>query len=168
MTRVVAANAVRTGPLVSAGAVIGFGMGGFIDGIVLHQILQWHQMISNILPPDTLANKQVNTFWDGIFHAATWTATAIGIALLWRALRRRDVIASPLMMWGALLLGWGTFNVMDSAFNHYIFGLHNVHEWIANPMMSNHIFLAVSIGLIVIGWSLVQSAKRTSKAAENL
>jgi uncharacterized membrane protein len=27
-----------------AGLLIGIGMGGFVDGIVLHQIAQWHNM----------------------------------------------------------------------------------------------------------------------------
>src|SRR5215212_10407320 len=29
-----------TGP----GVVLGLGLGGFVDGIVLHQVLQWHHM----------------------------------------------------------------------------------------------------------------------------
>ncbi len=149
----------RRGPLISAGAVIGFGMGGFVDGIVLHQILQWHQMISNILPPDTLDAKTINMFWDGIFHVATWLATAIGIALLWRALRTPDVPRSPILMWGALLFGWGLFNLLDSVFNHYIFQLHNVHDQVANPMLWNHAFTLIAVGMILIGWMMTRSAR---------
>jgi uncharacterized membrane protein len=26
--------------------IMGLGLGGFIDGIVLHQILQWHHMLT--------------------------------------------------------------------------------------------------------------------------
>ena len=29
------------------GIVIGVGLGGFVDGILLHQILQWHHMLSS-------------------------------------------------------------------------------------------------------------------------
>ena len=32
----------------SAGILLGVGLGGFFDGIVLHQLLQWHHMITNI------------------------------------------------------------------------------------------------------------------------
>ncbi|TIP73091.1 MAG: DUF2243 domain-containing protein, partial [Mesorhizobium sp.] len=28
----------------SAGILLGLGLGGFFDGIVLHQLLQWHHM----------------------------------------------------------------------------------------------------------------------------
>ena len=34
----------RAFPL-SPGVVLGIGLGGFVDGIVLHQILRWHHMV---------------------------------------------------------------------------------------------------------------------------
>ena len=61
-------NNPSTIPLLSATTVIGIGIGGFIDGIVFHQIMQWHSMLSRILPPATWIAKSVNMFWDGIFH----------------------------------------------------------------------------------------------------
>jgi len=41
------APAQRAGPVIAAATFLGLGLGGFIDGILLHQLLQWHQMISN-------------------------------------------------------------------------------------------------------------------------
>jgi uncharacterized membrane protein len=29
------------------GLFLGIGLGGFVDGIVLHQILQWHHLLTN-------------------------------------------------------------------------------------------------------------------------
>lgn len=60
---------LTTVPLISAATTLGIGLGGFIDGVFLHQILQWHEMLSNKIPPVTLLNKSINMFWDGIFHA---------------------------------------------------------------------------------------------------
>ena len=71
-----------TRPLVSAGVLIGIGMGGFVDGILFHQILQIHNMLSNRVLRDTLVNEQVNMFWDGLFHAFTWVSVAVGLRLL--------------------------------------------------------------------------------------
>ena len=31
----------------SPGVVVGIGLGRFVDGIVLHQILQWHHMLTS-------------------------------------------------------------------------------------------------------------------------
>jgi len=59
-------------PLVTAGILLGVGMGGFVDGIVLHQILQWHHMVTEPFPPDSVRNLELNTLGDGLFHAFTW------------------------------------------------------------------------------------------------
>ena len=44
------------GALIPAATLIGVGLGGFIDGILLHQILQWHNMLSSRLPPTDLVS----------------------------------------------------------------------------------------------------------------
>src|SRR4051812_38504423 len=71
-------------PLGAASTVLGIGLGGFIDGIALHQILQWHEMLSNKIPATDYVGKSVNMFWDGIFHAYTFIVVCTGITLLWR------------------------------------------------------------------------------------
>ncbi len=58
--------------------LLGIGPGGFFDGIVLHQILQWHHMVSHLYPPDNLAILQLNTTLGGFFHAVTWLVTLLG------------------------------------------------------------------------------------------
>ena len=43
---------------VSAGVLFGLGLGGFFDGIVLHQVLQWHHMLTSAgYPPDSVAKS---------------------------------------------------------------------------------------------------------------
>ena len=91
-------------PLATAGMAIGIGMGGFVDGILFHQILQIHNMLSARIPTDTLVGAKVNMVWDGVFHAAVWIATAIGIALLWRAVKRPDVLLSGKALFGSMLM----------------------------------------------------------------
>lgn len=82
---------INHAPLVTAGTFLGLGMGGFVDGILFHQILQIHNMLSARVPKTTIPNIEINMFWDGMFHAFTWVMTAIGIAMLWKAARRVDV-----------------------------------------------------------------------------
>jgi uncharacterized membrane protein len=72
---------------VSAGIFFGLGLGGFFDGIVLHQLLQWH-MLSSWYPVTSIENLELNTRWDGIFHSATYVFVVIGLFLLWRAAQR--------------------------------------------------------------------------------
>jgi len=81
-------------------------MGGFVDGILFHQILQIHNMLSNWILRDSLVNEQINMFWDGLFHAFTWTCVALGIWLLWRAVKAGRVVLSGKALWGSMVLGW--------------------------------------------------------------
>lgn len=150
----------HAGPVIAFSLLLGLGMGGFTDGIVLHQILQWHQMISNIVPPVTLEAKNINMFWDGIFHAVTWTITLAGILLMWKAMKRKDLLLSGKLFAGGLVMGWGIFNLLDSLFNHYIFELHNVRENVENPTYWNLGFLLLSLLLMALGWILMQSGKK--------
>jgi uncharacterized membrane protein len=71
----------------SAGILFGLGLGGFFDGIVLHQLLQWHHMLTSFgYPADNVRNLEINTLWDGIFHSSTY-----------------------FLIWGALMLAGGWF-----------------------------------------------------------
>ena len=144
-------------PLIAAGLLLGAGLGGFVDGIVLHQILQWHNMLSNQLPPDNLVAAKVNMYWDGVFHAAVWVMTAVGLRLLWGALTRPDVPRSGRTLWGALLLGWGLFNVIEGVIDHQILGLHHVQEYTTNKLPWDLSFLAFGVLLLLSGWGLVRA-----------
>jgi uncharacterized membrane protein len=139
--------------------LLGAGLGGFIDGIVLHQILQWHNMLSAQLPPDTLVGAKINMYWDGVFHAGVWVLTAIGLALLWAATGRPDVPHSGRTLWGGLLLGWGLFNVVEGVIDHHLLGLHHVQEYAANKTPWDLAFLGLGALLLLSGWALVRAGR---------
>ena len=89
-------------PLVAAAVTL--GIGGFFDGIVFHQILQVHSMLSNRVPRTSQLNEQVNMFWDGMFHAFCFVTVLVGLGLLWRgdrAARRAAVGAGGCLVDGA-------------------------------------------------------------------
>jgi len=90
------------------GRLLGLGVGGMIDGILLHEILQWHHMVSGWYPPTTLDNLRVNTVADGLFHTVPWLLIVAGVFTLWRAAQQ---VAPPSRRWlvGALLMGRGLF-----------------------------------------------------------
>ena len=141
-------------PLVAAGTLLGIGMGGFVDGISLHQILQWHNMLSSRLPPTSLVNVEINMFWDGLFHALTWTMTAVGLALLWRAGQRADVPWSTRTFVGSLLLGWGVFNLVEGTIDHQILGIHHVKPG-PNMLAWDVGFLVSGLVLMAVAWWLI-------------
>jgi uncharacterized membrane protein len=107
----------------AGGVLVGAGLGGFLDGIVLHQVLQWHHLLSSRVPPVDLRALKLNMLWDGVFHLLTWTMTVVGLAVVWRA--RHEVSTRALA--GAVALGWGLFNFAEGLIDHQILGVHHVH-----------------------------------------
>ncbi len=144
--------------LVAAGAVLGMGLGGFLDGIVLHQILQWHNMLSGVVTPDTLLRMKYNMVFDGLFHAMTWVMTTVGVGLLWRA-RERDVPGATRVLVGSLMLGWGLFNLVEGLIDHQILGLHHVHPGSAELAWDLG-FLGLGAALVAAGGALIRGALR--------
>jgi uncharacterized membrane protein len=156
------ADNLQRGPLISAGVLMGAGLGGFVDGITLHQILQWHNMLSAKIPPNNLVDAKVNMFWDGLFHAAVWVMTALGLALLWRAGQRQDVPWSGKIFFGSLLMGWGLFNVFEGTIDHQLLGIHHVSEYSSNKLPWDIGFLAFGAILIFGGWALIRAGSNHS------
>ena len=50
--------------------LFGVGLGGFVDGTVIHQLLQWHHMLTDTdaHPATMIAGLEANTLADGLFH----------------------------------------------------------------------------------------------------
>lgn len=151
----------------SAGIFLGLGLGGFFDGIVLHQVLQWHHMVTSAgYPADTVANLEFNTLLDGLFHATTYVFVVVGLALLWRAARRPHTIWSGKMLLGTLLMGFGMFNVVEGVIDHHLLGIHHVNEtvppeqWIYWDIG----FLVWGAAMLIGGWALLRAGRRKSAA----
>jgi uncharacterized membrane protein len=146
-------------PFVKAGIVLGVGLGGFVDGILLHQILQWHHMLSSAgFPPTSVGNLEVNTLADGLFHATTWVITVIGLALLWGAKRQCEQPPMKILV-GSIAVGWGLFNLVEGIIDHHILGIHHVRSG-PDQLFWDLAFLAFGAVLVVIGWILVRGGQR--------
>jgi uncharacterized membrane protein len=150
----------------SAGVLLGLGLGGFFDGIVLHQLLQWHHMLTSAgYPANTVANLEINTLFDGLFHAGTYGLVCAGLFVLWRTARRRHLRWSGKMLAGSMLLGFGAFNVVEGLVNHHILGLHHVNETVArSEWVYWDIGFLVWGGLMLAGgWWLLRAGRRESR-----
>jgi uncharacterized membrane protein len=147
------------GTLIGAGCLLGVGMGGMVDGIVLHQILQWHNMLSSRVPPTTMMGMKYNMLWDGLFHAFTWIVTAVGLALLWRARRTPDSLLPTRALVGALALGWGAFNVVEGLIDHQLLGIHHVHPGVAQDAWDAG-FLVFGAALAALGCGMLIPHRR--------
>ena len=141
------------------GFLMGIGLGGFIDGIVLHQILQWHHMLTSTgdHPRDTIAGLEANTLADGFFHLATWVIVAVATTLTVRAWREGRLAPPWRAHVGLLLAGWGAFNLVEGLIDHEILGIHHVRDDLGGPVGWDLAFLALG-ALLVIGGVLLSRA----------
>jgi uncharacterized membrane protein len=106
--------------LILLGLLLGSGLGGFVDGLVARHMWQWHHMLTSHgdYPATSVAGLEVNTLWDGLFHASTWVAVVAGLFVLWKAGRRGDVPWSGRALLGLLAAGWGLFNLVEGIVDH--------------------------------------------------
>jgi uncharacterized membrane protein len=146
----------------AAGILFGLGLGGLFDGIVLHQLLQWHHMLSSWYPVNTLENLQLNTRWDGIFHSATYVFVLIGLFLLWRAAHRTHLSWSTKLLSGTMLLGFGIFNAVEGIIDHHWLGIHHVNETVARDQwhLWDNGFTIWGVAMIAAGWLIMRAGQR--------
>ena len=149
------------GPAVAIGA----GLGGLADGIVLHQLLGWHHLLS-ARPEFGMRGNEVA---DGVFHAASWLVVLIGVLWLYARLRVPPVAAAwPRLAvgprpWrslvGSMLVGWGVFNVVEGVLDHQVLGLHHVRSG-HGQLVWDLAFLAVGAAMFVAGLAVSRSHRR--------
>jgi len=155
-------------PVVIAGVVLGLGFGGFFDGIVFHQLLQWHHMLSDHSNPAVAGDLRLNVFADGLFHVLAYLATGIGVVLLVRAARRPDAAVTPHSLGGSLVAGWGLFNLLEGLVNHQLLGIHHVNPAGPGPtLLWDLAFLAWGAAFLMGGYLIVRRSPATvSRGAE--
>jgi uncharacterized membrane protein len=164
--------AVRTidgvrAPLRGPGILLGVGLGGFVDGILLHQLLQWHHLLSSsdsdrvgvpYYPVDTVEGLRINTVWDGAFHVVTWLSVLAGLAwLYYRVTSGRRQLWGSRALWGWVLVGWGLFNLVEGVLDHHLLGIHHVRTG-PHQLLWDLAFLAFGAGLVAAGWLIQRRA----------
>ncbi len=142
--------------ITTPGILLGLGLGGFADGIVLHQVLQWHHMRTGdgALGDErmtTVAGLEANTLADGVFHVSTWILTVAGLLLLWSVVRDGRGLRSWWELIGWILAGWGIFNLVEGIVDHHILGVHHVRDDIGAPLSWDLAFLASGVVLTAVG-----------------
>ena len=155
-------------PPMAPGLLLGIGLGGFVDGIVLHQILQWHHLLTatDRYPSSTVAGLQANTLADGLFHAVTWILVFVGMWLAIKAWQLGHMAPPWRIHVGLLLAGWGAFNLAEGVVDHHLLRVHHVRDDVASPLPWDLGFLAFGLALLAVGLGLVSSGRRPTSAGE--
>jgi uncharacterized membrane protein len=166
-------NTDHSGSFVFAPALtIGVGLGGFVDGVLLHQILGWHHMLS----ARPAYGMRTNELADGLFHAGAWLVVLGGVLWLYARLRLPPVpaawprLATGPRPWralvGPMLIGWGLFNVVEGLVDHQVLVLHHVRPG-AHQLAWDLGFLAFGAALAGVGLLLARPGRpRRGERAE--
>lgn len=158
-------GAAVAGPAKARAAVapaflLGMGLGGFVDGILLHQLFQWHHMLTHTEAggAKTVPALELNTLADGMFHGAMWVLVTASAILTVRAARSGALSPDWAFHGGLVLLGWGVFNGLEGVVNHQLLGIHHVRDDLGGPLAWDLGFLALSAVLAAAGWLLFQTS----------
>ncbi|MFE2752507.1 DUF2243 domain-containing protein [Actinosynnema sp. NPDC059335] len=133
-----------------AALVLGLGIGGFVDGIVAHQLLGRHHMLSGWHPDDL----HLNMLGDGLFHLLCLLLVVVGVA----ALNRAGTLPGR-VLWGGVPAGWGVFNLVEGIVDHQVLGIHHVRSG-PHELAYDLGFLAPGAALVAVGGLLLRERAR--------
>ena len=146
--------------LLGPGLLLGVGLGAFVDGIVLHQLLRWHHLLSS-RPNVSLS---ANLIADGVFHAGACLAVLVGVLWLWRRSRRTAVNGQWTALVAAMVAGWGSFNVIEGLVDHYLLNLHHVRPG-PNQAAYDIAFLVFGALLAIGGFAWYKRTTASARAS---
>ncbi len=152
-------------PLMIAGLLIGAGVAGLMDGIVLHQILQWHHLICHMgrCEPTSIADLKHKDVQDGWFHAVMLLLVMSGLTLLYGQAGRAVSASAGRTLTGATLLGFGLFEFFEGLIDHEILQIHHVHPG-AHELAWDIGYLIFGLVIALLGGQRLRSQDTTPSA----
>ncbi|WP_138417091.1 DUF2243 domain-containing protein [Aquibacillus sediminis] len=135
-----------------SGLILGLGLLGAIDGIVFHQLLQWHHMV---LSP----NIQLEIFTDGLFTALFSALLIWGGVKIFQDAREDKLGTSWKIFLGGIFVGGGLFNLVEGIVDHHLLQVHRVKPLAENPLLYDLGFLAIGLLLVIIGFIIIRLEK---------
>ena len=131
-----------------SGFLLGFALGGFFDGILLHQILQWHHLLSALNGTDI----RFQVAADGYFHALMYVIAVVGLWLLWVSGKAPDRPSGRLLL-ATILIGFGAWHVADAVLSHWVLGIHRIRMDSGSPLIWDLLWFGIfGVMPLLIGW----------------
>ncbi|KQQ88891.1 DUF2243 domain-containing protein [Massilia sp. Leaf139] len=136
-----------------AGYLLGFGLGGFFDGILLHQILQWHHLLSLVTRPP-FQDIRVQIMVDGFFHLLMYVLAFAGLWKLWKGRHHVGGGGDRLLLANAAL-GFGAWHILDGILSHWVLGIHRIRLDSDNLLFWDLLwFVVFGVAFVVLGLRL--------------
>jgi len=128
--------------------LLGMGVIGMLDGILFHQLLQWHSTNMH-------TDRQHQIVSDGIFHLGVTIIIFWASIVLWNSHPAETRDRNKLFVSG-LLSGAGLFNFVEGIVNHHILSLHHVKPG-PNQLYYDIAYDLSGIMMIWIGYGVLHS-----------
>lgn len=153
-----AAAALR--PLKVPGFLLGVSLGGFFDGVLLHQVLQWHHLLSAVQAAQDL---RLQLLADGLFHALMYLLALIALWGLWRRRAALGQAGAGPLLWGMALIGFGTWHALDAVLSHWLLGIHRIRMDASQPLLWDLGWVVVFglVPLLMGAWALRRRGPRS-------
>lgn len=134
--------------------LLGIGLIGMLDGIIFHQILQWHSVYMH-----TDRFNQIVS--DGLFHLLVTIVIFWGALVLWKTSPNDQ---SNLVFFSGLLFGGGLFNFFEGIIDHHILQIHHVKP---GPYQDTYdlAFDVAGLAMVLIAIMLYSAIKRKHMTA---
>ena len=110
--------------------IVGFAFSAFFDGILLHQVLQWHHLLS-LASGELFRDIRVQLLADGLFHVMSYFLAVGGLVLLWR---HRGSEPSDRIVLAWAVFGFAAWQSVDVILVHWAIGLHRVRVDVPSPL----------------------------------
>jgi len=130
--------------------LVGIGVAGSLDEIVLHQLLRWHHFYDR-------GSQAAGLIADGILHLGSTVVLVTGLVLLvnrWRAGRE-----PPQRAVGGILVGAGGFNLYDGIVQHKLLGLHQVRAGATDNLPYDVAFISLAAVVLLSGLLLLRVSR---------
>jgi uncharacterized membrane protein len=135
------------------GVLVGVGIAGTLDEVILHQLLGWHHFYDR-------STVTVGLVSDGLFHLLSTAVLVLGAILLVE--RRHTSPDPPRLALAGIFLGAGCFNLYDGTIQHKLLGLHQIRPDAPNHLPYDLAFLALAAALAVAGALLLRRTRQPS------
>jgi uncharacterized membrane protein len=156
-----------SGRLTWAGYLLGFGLGGFFDGILLHQVLQWHHLLTAV-ERAPFQDIKVQILADGLFHVLMYFIALAGLWMLWKARREFAEPGADRLLLANAFIGFGVWHILDGILSHWILGIHRIRMGAENALFWDLLwFFVFGVAFVVIGWIVRKGTGGSSKRKGN-
>lgn len=130
--------------LMAIGLLMGVGVAGTLDEVILHQLLQWHNFYVH-------TTQYWRIFIDGLFHLFSSLMLSSSALLLFLHRRQLSALHNALALLAGVLMGAGSFNLYDGIVQHKLLNLHPVREGVENILPYDLVYNAIALLLLVAG-----------------